>query len=80
MILLQVSFDELMDAKVFYYTDLHNKSHPFNLMNGPLDVTHTSYTDMWAVKMRKVFNALDRQKRGYLLKLLPSDAINIYDC
>ena len=67
MILLQVSFDELMDAKVFYYTDLQNKSHPFNLMNGPLDVTHTSYTDMWAVKMRKVFNALDRQKRGYLL-------------
>ena len=53
-----------MDAKVFYYTDLHHPSHPYNLVNGPLDIPHTSYTDMWAMKMRKVFDSLDRQKKG----------------
>ena len=64
-------FDELMDSKVFYYTDLHNPLHPFNLTNGPLDVPHTSYTEMWATKMRKVFNSLDRQKKGTLSPALP---------
>ena len=24
------------------------------------------YTDMWAMKMRKVFNSLDRQRKGKL--------------
>ena len=32
-----VSFDEIMDSKVFYYTDLSDETHPFNLMNGPLE-------------------------------------------
>ena len=32
-----VSFEELLDSKVFYYTDASDGAHPFNLMNGPLE-------------------------------------------
>ena len=61
-----MTFDEFMDAKVFYYTDLHDPLHPYNLTNGPLDSPHINYKDMWAMKMCKVFNALDRQNKGIL--------------
>ena len=33
----KVSFDELLDSKVFYYTDASDETHPFNLVNGPLE-------------------------------------------
>ena len=59
-----MSYDEFIDAKAFYYTDTNNPSHPYNLINGPLDKCHTHYTEMWVMKMRKVFNSMDRQKKG----------------
>ena len=64
--IVKVSYDELMDAKVFYYTDLYHSLHPYNLVNGPLDIPYTNYTDMWAMKMRKIFNSLDVKKKGKL--------------
>ena len=33
----KVSFEEILDSKVFYYTDASGETHPFNLMNGPLE-------------------------------------------
>ena len=65
-----MSYDEFLDAKVFYYIDVDNPSHPYNLINGPLDRCHTNYTDMWVMKMRKVFNALDRQSKGIKVDLI----------
>jgi len=37
---LQVSYDDLIEAKAFYYIDTTDEKHPFNLMNGPLDTHH----------------------------------------
>jgi len=37
---LQVSYDDLIEAKAFYYTDTTDEKHPFNLMNGPLDTPY----------------------------------------
>ena len=68
-----MSYDDLIEAKAFYYTDTTDEKHPFNLMNGPLDIPYiitipqSNFTEMWAVKMRKVFHALDRHHKGKLL-------------
>lgn len=33
----KISFDDFVQSKFFYYTDITEDMHPFNQMNGPLD-------------------------------------------